>query len=182
MKRSVSLILALLLALSPAFCAAAEGVPFKTSYYTLTLPDGWIIDTDDLESGDDYEDLGYFYAPEEIGLLVVAYLEYYEELKDFSLWNADASELRDYTQSVLEDLEEFDPEPVGTVMAGGIPFVVVKGTDADGDFLYADTMTNGYAIVFEAYVTDMDGETVYPLTEDDVEQFNSILASFLPVT
>ena len=182
MKRSVCLLLALLLALSNVFCAAAEGFVFKTSYYTLTLPDGWIIDTDDLESDDASEDLGYFYAPETIGLVVAAYLEYYEDLKDLSLWSLDSKELQDYTETVLEELEDYSPELVGTVMAGAIPFILVKGTDEDGDFLYADTMTNGYAIVFEAYLTDTDGEVMYPMTENELEQFKSILTTFLPVT
>ena len=42
-------------------------------------------------------------------------------------------------------------------------------------------MTNGHAIQIEAYVTDSK-EKIYPLTEENIEQFKSILATFVPVT
>ncbi len=182
MKRSFCLLLALVLALPALLCAGAEENTFSTPYYTLTLPPDWIIDMEDLESGDGYEYLGCFYAPDEVGLAVFAYLEYYEDLKDISLWNADEAFLNDYAESVLEDLEDDDPELIGTVMANTIPFVLVKGTDKDGDYLYADTMTNGYAIEFECYVLDEFSEKQYPVTEKHIRQLTDILATFLPLT
>ena len=88
-----------------------------------------------------------------------------------------------YLEAVLEDFKDDNPEYLDTVMAGKIPIVLIKATDAAGEYLYADTMTNGYAIQIEAFVTDnSDEEKSYPLTEEKIEQFKSILATFVPVT
>ncbi len=115
-------------------------------------------------------------------MIVEAYLVFYEELKDVSLWNYSDAELKDYTDSLLEEFEDDDPKYLDTVMVGQIPFVLIKATDEDGEYLYADTMTNGYAIELCAYVTDEDAETMYPITEKHIEQFKSILATFQPVS
>lgn len=181
MKHVVCLALALLLAAS-LFCSAAAENVFTTKYFTMTLPDGWEIDTEDLESGQDAEALGFFGSSEEIGLVAGAYLVYYEDLKDFALWNAGEEELQAYAETVIEDFGDDSSEWIGTVMAGSIPFILIKGEDADGEYLYADTITNGYSIQFEVYVTDMEGEKYYPVTDSYIDQFKDILATFRPVS
>ena len=40
----------------------------------------------------------------------------------------------------------------------------------------------GYAIEFEFYVTDDDGEKQLPITDQDIEQIKTILATFRPAT
>ena len=181
MKRFVGLLLALLLSLSLVAGAAAE--TFSTAYFTLTLPDGWTAETDDL--GEDAEEgvefLGYFYAPGSVGLMVEAYLVYYEELKNLALWNASESDLSDYVDAILADFADDNPVYLGTVKVGGIPFVLIKGTDEDGEYLYTDTITNGYAIELMAYVSDEDGESLYPILDEHLEQFKNILSTFQPV-
>ena len=179
MKRMICILLSLALAL-PALLCAAEGVTFKSSYYTLTLPAGWEIDTDDAGPEDGYEFLGGFYSPDDTGLVVFAYLEYYEELADVSLWDADDELIQEYADILLEDFSDDNPEYIGVVKAGAIPFVLVRCTDEYGDYLYADTMTNGYAVEFEVYVMDWD-EHQYPLTDAYIEQFENILATFQPL-
>ena len=181
MKRTLCILLALALAMPAFLCAAADSATFTTPYYTLTLPEGWEIDMSDTGAEDGVEYLGCFYAPDDRGLVVYAFLEYFEEMKDFSLWNAGEDEIRDYTEMALEDLADDDPVSLGTVTAGPIPFVLIKGTDADGDYLYADTMTNGYAIIFEACVLDWD-ENQYPVTEKHIEQLRTVLSTLVPVT
>ena len=185
MKRIVTLLLALLLGLSAICCAAAEGVTFTTPYFTITLPDDWDFDTtplDDEEDEEGFEYLGLFGSTEDVGILAMAYLVYYEDLTDISLWNADEDDMALYIEAILDDFEDDDPELLGTVTAGSIPFVLIRGTDEDGEYLYADTMTNGYAIEIEAFVLDEDGETQLPFTDEYIEQFKSILETFLPVT
>ena len=184
MKRLISLALTLALVLSAVCCAAAEGVVFRTDYFTVTLPDGWEADTDTsgFEQYDDYQYLGCFLAPDDIGMIAGAYLAYYEDWSDFSLWNADEASIQDYVDVILEDLEDDSPEFLGLVYAGSIPFVLIRAADDYGDYLYAETMTNGYAIQFDGYVTDLDGIVQYPLSEEDIEVFRSILISFQPVT
>lgn len=180
MKRLLSVLLAAMLVLSAA--TALADVTFTTPYYTMTLPDGWEIDQEDLEadSGEGMEALGYCYASEEIGMVIEAFLLTYEDLQDFSLWKADAAGVQDYVDAVMEDFADDKPEFLGIVQAGSIPFVLIRGADEYGDYLYADTMTNGYAIEFMAYVTDAEGEIQYPLSDDAIETFKSILVTFLP--
>ncbi len=180
MKKTFCLILALVLALS-ASLALAAGDTFETNYFTMPLPDGWTYDNSDLEDPDLGEDLGYAYGPGDPSLLFEAYVLYYEDLKNVSLWSSDADELQAYIDAVLEDYAEDKAEYVDTVMAGSIPFVLLRCEDEEGPYLYADTMTNGYAIEFLAYVSDTKGGT-YDITEANIEEFKSILAGFTPVT
>lgn len=183
MKRLISLGIALLLVLSAVCCASAEGKTFKTPYFTLTLPSGWDGDTGDAEVDEDgMEYLGYLGEDKKVGLFVEAYLMYYEDFKDVSLWNADQAEIKEYAEIVLDDYADDDPEWIDTVMAGKIPFVLIQAEDEDGEYLYADTMTNGYAIIFIAYVLDEDGETEYPITQKHIDAFKSILETFQPVS
>lgn len=41
-------------------------------------------------------------------------------------------------------------------------------------------MTNGYAVEFEFFVTDAEGEKQLPLTERHIEQVKTLLATFQP--
>ncbi len=185
MKRTISLIFALVLALSAVCCAASAEETFKTPYFTLTMPSGWLIDTSEAEAAvnkDGEQFLGLFGDSAAIGLVVEADLVVYDELKDVSLWNYSEAELKDYADSVMEEFEGENPEYLGVVKAGNIPFVLIKATDEDGDYLYADTMTNGCAIMLCAYVTDEEAETMYPITKEHIEQFKSILTTFQPVS
>ena len=179
MKRLISLAVAAVLMLSAAF-AAAEGVTFSTPYFTMELPDGWIIETDDLDKKEGEETLGYFGSPDQIGLVCGAYLVYYEELKDFALWNASEEEVNAYTEVLMEEFEDSNPELIGILTADKIPLVMIRMHDDDGDFLYVDTVTNGYAIQFEISVTDSEGEKFYPITDEYIEQVKTILATFKP--
>ncbi len=183
MKRSLSLAFALLLILSAVCCAGAEEKSFRTAYFTITLPSGWDFSTDEAEvyeDGDQY--LGFFGEDISVGLIVASYIVYYEDFKDVSLWNATKAEMQDYIDTVMYEFDEDDPEYLGNVTAGNIPFVLIKAVDEDGDYLHAETMTNGYAIVFRAYVIGEDGETQYPMNDEYIEQFKSILTTFQPVS
>lgn len=183
MKRMIALVLALLLVLSAAGNALAADKTFKTPYYTLTLPDSWDSSTDDAETDEDgMEYLGFFGEDKDIGMIVESYLVYYERLKDVSLWDAGKDELEEYAEAILDDFADDEPELLDTVMAGKIPFVLMKGADEDGEYLYADTMTNGYAVIFIAYLVGPDGETQYPFSQKDIERFQSILKTFQPVS
>lgn len=180
MKKLTAIILSLLLTLG-IFSAMAGGETFTTKYFTMELPEGWEIDTSDLQSEENLEDLGLFYDAEGKGLAVEAFKTYYEDLKDFKLWELDDDTLKDYAALVLEDFEEDNPVFLDIVKAGSIPFVLFKAADEDGDYLYADTVANGHTIVFMAYVLDKDGETILPLTDEYIEEFKTILNTFKPV-
>ncbi|MBQ3278756.1 MAG: hypothetical protein IJG94_06305 [Clostridia bacterium] len=180
MKRITGLLLALALVLAMAVGALADGVTFSTKYFTLTLPQGWEIETEVMETEDGMEDLGCVASPEEPGLVIESFLLYDEDAKDKSLWNASEEELKAYAQEVMETYADDKPEYIGTIKAGNIPFVLIRCDDSESEYIYADTLTNGYYIMFMAY--SADANKFHPLTADQVEQFKSILATFVPVT
>ena len=183
MKRLISLILALALALSVVSTAFAAGSTFTTAYFSRELPDGWEYDTDKegIEEAEGEEYLGLFGSTEDVGLIAMAYMAYYEELKDMSLWNSSDAEIKEYADWILELFEDDDPVLLDTVMAGSIPFVMFKASDEFGDYLYAETVTNGYVIEFEVYIADFDGN-VFPMKDADIEQFKTILTTFKPIS
>ena len=181
MKRFLVLMTAAVLFLSVACAAAAE--TFSTSYFSLDLPDGWEIDTTDLEEEENAKTLGLFFGKTSDGFLVGnAFLVNNEGWKDVSLWNSSEEELKEYADSLLEDFADTNPELIGTVLAmdGKIPLVMIRGTDKDGEFVYADTMTNGVSIEFEFYVSDDEGDKQLPLTDEHIEQIKTILTSLKP--
>ena len=182
MKRSmICITLAVVLALA-AVCTAAAEQTFTTSYFTLQLPNDWLIETEDLESEEGEECLGYFGGPADIDVSAGVYLVYYENYKDVSLWNLSETELKAYTDDLLEELADAKPELIEIVKAGTIPLILIKGADKEGEFLYAETMTNGYAIEFEFYVTDPEGKVFYPMTDGYIEQIKNILSTLQPAT
>ncbi len=200
MKRFLTMITAAVLLLTGVCTAMADGVTFSTKYFTLQLPDGWETETapesteeDEEEDPDDaldpemdqeseqaQETLGFFGEPSDEGLVAAAYLVYYKEMKDVKLWDASEEELKEYTDGLLKDLEDVKPELIGVVKADKVPLVLIKGSDEDGEFLYADTVTNGYAIEFEFYISDAEGEKQLPFTDAQIEQVKTILATFKP--
>ena len=96
MKRFLMLITAMTLFLTAACTATADGVTFKTAYFTMQMPEGWEIDTDDLEKKEGEETLGFFGVELPEGMLIGgAYLVYYEQLKDIALWNSSEEELKE---------------------------------------------------------------------------------------
>ena len=169
MKRIFTLMVAaLLLALALCPALAEVGKIFTTDYFTLTLPKDWEIDTSDLEKDGDFQELGSLYAPEVPGLVMEAGLMHYADMEDISLWNADEKTMQDYIDATLEDLKDDNPKYETTLNVNGIPFIVISAEDKDGPFRYIDTMTNGYAVVFYAYVAA------------DWAQVEAILATFKP--
>ena len=181
MKRVFIMLLAVLMLAVPACAALAEaGQTFATDYYTLTIPQDWEINTSDLESEEDYKLLGDLYSPEVPGLVIETGLVHYEDMNDISLWNADEATTKEYIDAVLDELAEDNPKYVKTLNNGGIPFIVVKAEGEDGPYSYIDTMTNGYAVVFYAYVADDKSDTLLPMSDADWAQVESILATFKP--
>ena len=183
MKRCLALFTVLLLAL-PMACPAekAGGQVFETQYFTMQLPEDWTIDTRELEKEEDMEMLGYLFGPEDADWVLESAIMYYKDLKDIALWNSDEEEMQDYIDAVLEDFKDEEPEYLKTVMAGQIPFVLIRAVDDDGPYYYADTMTNGYAIVFYAYIARNDLDRTLEPTEEQMQQLEEILLTFAPVT
>ena len=182
MKRIAVILLALALLAAMACPALGEAAnTFSTAYYTLTLPEGWTIETSDLDKEENSEELGALYDPNDPGMVLEAGLIYYKDLDDITLWNADENTMQAYIDAILSDFEEDNPEYVTTLNAGAIPFIVIRAEDDDGPYYYIDTMTNGYAVVFYAYCASSDSDATLPLTDADWAQIEQILSTFQPV-
>ena len=181
MKKTLSLILARFVLCSAAWAAADDGVLFETEYYTLTLPDNWKIDLDDLEEDDKFEELGFMYAREDDGLAIEAALEYFESLDGISLWDAGEEDFQAYVDMILEEFAEDGAVVLDPVNANGIPFIIIRCEDDDGEYLYAETVTNGYVLSFYAYALDWDSNYL-PLEEKHLDTFREILSTFQPNT
>ena len=180
MKKLFAIVFALLFTLS-IVSAMADGVTFTSKYFTMELPEGW--ETADPEQEADDKDapecLGVFGQSEGEGLVCEAYIEYDEDSKTLSLWNSDAEELKDYAEAVMEGFEEDNPVYLDTIKANGIPFVLIRATDEDGEYLHANTVSNGYYIHFMVYAADAEGEFI-PLADKYIEEFKTILNTFKP--
>ena len=183
MKRIFAAVL-LFAVLTAAVCAAAaDSVVFTNDYYTLTLPSDWKIDLSDagMDEDEGYEDLGFLYSREDDGLAIETGLEYYENMKDVSLWDMSAEDLQAHIDELLE-IYDFDAAAyLDTVYAGAIPFVIIHCEDEEGEYYYAETVTNGYVVNFYAYALDWDSNYL-PLQAKHLDVFRSILKSFEPVT
>ncbi len=180
MKRLLSLVIALLLALSAVSFALAEETTLETPYYTLTLPDGWDYDTSEAEAFDqDSEFLGYFSQNQANGLFVESYVIRYNDMLTISLADFNEEELQDYASVTMEDFADGEPVDLGVALAGNIPFILIKASDEAGEYLYADTMIAGSNFQFIAYTQNVE-ENVLPITDEQVEAFKAVLATFVP--
>ena len=181
MKKLICLLAVFTLTVTLFSGAFAAGTVFETPYFTLELPEGWEIDQEELdkESEEGLEVLGYFGESAEIGLAAQVVLANYVDLNDFSLWNADEEGFQQYVDMLMEEFANDNPQNLGIQNVGGIPFVLIKCSYQDGEYLYVDTITNGHAVEFVAVVSDY-GEKYYPFTDDYIELFKTILATFKP--
>ncbi|MBO7664221.1 MAG: hypothetical protein J6U01_12730 [Clostridia bacterium] len=182
MKRWICAATAVMMVLFTVCLAAAEGVTFTTKYFTMQLPEGWETDFEDLTNEDGVEELGYFGEPAAYGLTGGSFLVYYEEMKDFRLFDASQEEMQAYIDALMEEYKDDHPVYLDTVMADKIPLVMFRCTDQDGEYILIDTMTNGYAIEIQFYVMSDDekDEKTYPVTDRQLELIKSVLATFRP--
>ena len=181
MKRMFALLLILVLAAAGTAVAEDLTQTFATPYYALSIPAGWTIDTSDLKSDKDYEELGLIYSPDDPGLTVDASLSYYSDMKDVSLWKATDAQMQDYIDKLTKELEDYEGRYVSTLQVGRIPFVVFHASDEYGPYYYVDTMTNGYAVVFYVYDYNYGTKQYTDPTEAEWSLFERILSTFVPV-
>ncbi len=179
MKRIVSLLLACALWLCAAAFAEKSENLFETKYYTMRAPEGWVCDYDDLKKEEKSWELGYIFRKPDYQLCVFAGLDYYSNWSDVSLWRGREEDMREYKDVLLKDYKDYSPELVETVTVGKIPFLVMKLTDNDAVFYYAETMTNGYAVSFEYYALDARSEW-RNVTDEEYRLFIEMLKTFEP--
>ena len=121
------------------------------------------------------------YAREDDGLAIEAALEYFESLDGISLWDAGEEDFQAYVDMILEEFAEDGAVVLDPVNANGIPFIIIRCEDDDGEYLYAETVTNGYVLSFYAYALDWDSNYL-PLEEKHLDTFREILSTFQPNT
>ena len=181
MKRLFGAVLILVLVLSLS-CALGElGQTFETKHYTLSIPDGWTVDKDDLNSKPGSWELGYAYAPEDDAMCIRATLDFYDSWDGISLWSADEDEMNEYRQAMMEDYAQYAPVLIDILYVGRIPFFVMRLTDDGEVFYWAETMTNGYVVGLECYALDKKGD-YRDVTDAERDLFIDILRTFEPKT
>lgn len=150
--------------------------------FSFEYPDGW----KDFGAETSQDVPGSYYEAAFLGgrrydaLNVTVRLYYddeYENVRLFSDGEA-VEELRSYIESTYYDILWSE---IVRSKEHGIPFVVVHGVDSAGESLYAETLNNGWSIVFEGYAfADTDYDEMRALTQQDVEIFCRMLESFKP--
>ncbi len=180
MKRVTLLVLTLVLAAALAAGACAEELTqvFTTSYYTLSVPGNWIVDTGSLWSDEDYEELGVLEAPTDVGLVIecAAFGDLDEDYE--ALWDGVSEDSLDAcVVALMEDYEDDDPEYLGALWTDGVPIVVLSAEDDEGPYFCVDTVVNGRELSFLAYVANADSDRTLEPSEEDVALLKRIIGS-----
>lgn len=156
--------LAALLSLSMVLSLAAAGADSYTAgdHYTIEYPDTMVLDDTAYADGNTQNNEWLFMLTGE-GFLIDAYLTTLENYApDFSLSAAGDAGIKEYLDEAAEAFSDRNPVLTATVTTdGGIPFYIFRLTDADGPYLYAETIANGVSVNFICYyvdgVTEPDG-------------------------
>lgn len=180
MKRFTALLLSLLLLFSCMVPASAARMmqTFSNEYFQIYLPGDWVID---LSSVADYYgklDLGFAYSGDK-SMLLEAYLNFYSEWAQDSLWINDAS-FEDYLIVLMDDFKNESPEMISKFYAGKYPGALLKLTGDYGTYLFGEIMINAYAYSFYFYLLNEDDTVNSNITQDEIELFQSILETFIP--
>ena len=181
MKRLIALLLTLLLLLSATGSASAAKMvqTFENDYFKIYIPGDWVID---LSSVADYYgmlDLGFAYSADKT-MLLESYMNFYSDWAEDSLWTGSKELWEEYEEFILVDLEEENPVILEKVYADKYPGVLVRGTNAYGDYLLGEFMINAYAYTFYFYLLNEDDSVNSDIQPDDIELFQSILETFAP--
>jgi hypothetical protein len=149
--------IAVLLSLSMALALAAAGADTYTvdAHYTVEYPDTMALD-DTAHADESTQNNVWLFMLEGEGFLIDAYLTTLENYDpDFSLSAAGEAGIQAYLDEVTEAFSDRSPEAAGSVITdGGIPFYIFRLTDADGPYLYAETIENGVGVNFICYYVD----------------------------
>lgn len=178
---AVALLIALLLA-SAAVPAAAQTYVCE-NLCTFDYPDDWEdfgADSSNDEEGE-YYNLAFIGGSAYDDLNVSVDLYYYDVYADIRLFSADEATLRDYVRDIESSFYEVASSEVVEVGEYGIPFAILRGTDRDGEALYAETLANGWCIAFYGYAYGRNGREMRELTDEDERIFREIIASFEPI-
>lgn len=182
MKKTLCALLMLLCAACPN-PAYAEPVVYEGAF-SIDPPDGWIFIPGDWESEEDSIYAGFIAGEDGETPIIYIDLFYYEEYKGRSL-SEDAPEDRDaYKDEILTSFEEYDPVRLESewryTSAQQIPFVCLDGKDSEGNYLYAETLINGWAVTFECYaITGKLFIRTRPLTDEEKAIFDAVIESFV---
>ena len=180
MRRAMFAMLALALALTLVMGASAEDLTqtFSTSYFTLSVPGNWIVDTGSLWSDEDYEELGVLEAPTDVGLVIecAAIGDLDEDYE--ALWDGVSEDGLDAcVVALMEEYEDDDPEYLGALWVEGVPIVVLGAEDDEGPYFCVDTVVDGHELSFLAYVANADSDRTLEPSEEDVALLKRIIGS-----
>ncbi len=177
--RKLSFFLATLLLLT--LCTPALAVTYNAgNIYTIQYDAAlWQLDdmTYSTEATDEYVWLFMLYNAE-TDVLIDASIEKIPEFEGLTLFMADEAQRSEYLKATLDAFQDQEIRHIATIMPTTleIPFYVYELSDEEGSFVYAETIVNGNAIIFNAYHgrTTQSSEALKPALEE-------ILLTFAPV-
>ncbi len=181
MKRFFALLLILAL-----FCSAAHAESWTqkvtTPYYTLTVPEDWIIDQEDLEAEDGTEDLAYISAERDNDILFLQLSVFVDEDDpDLSLWNLSETELQAFIREEIESFDDLrDVVYKGSITVNQIPFLLFDYLDEDGWYIGGMTVASGHYLYILALSVTYDGKYI-SAPEENREMLRKVIESFQPV-
>ena len=146
----------------------------------MYIPGDWVIDTSSVTEYWGLLDFGYMYAEDE-SMLIDSKLFFYGDWATDTLTTKNSSQWQAYTEFLLEDLKENNPEVVSSFYAGQHPGIILKCTNEDCTYLYGEIMIKAYAYGFYFYQYNEDGSFHSDISDENVELFESILETFVPL-
>ncbi len=179
MRKILALTLAAVLALAP--CALAQKFQWS-ELLTVEFPDGWLIQSDDVDNTDTYKRLVTSYDERDPnGLNVTVEIDHYEERAETDLNYADEADLEAYQARMLAEYAAYAPRAVGTVFTdeAETPFFIFEGTNAFGPFRQAETCVNGTVVKLFGYAYAEENVQNRAWTAKDDQQFEGIVKSLV---
>lgn len=176
-KRCLLLAAVLLCALcTPALAVEYNAADIYTIHYDAAV---WQLDdmTYSDEASDEYVWLFMLYNAQK-DVLIDASIEKIPEFEGLTLFMAGEAERNEYLRATLDAFQDQSIKHIATILPTTleIPFYVYSLEDEEGGYVYAETIVNGNAIIFNAYHGRSTGSTdaLLPALEE-------VLATFTPV-
>ncbi len=151
------LVFLLVCMLACTVCLSALAVEYTTvnNLFTITYDENLYL-LDDFtylnENTSDYQWLYMLYLPEK-DVVVDVEMEYMPEFEGVTLYTASEATYAQYVDATLDLFSDYHIQLLDTITVSeqNIPFYIYSKEDADGAYITAETIVNGWAIQFSTY-------------------------------
>ena len=181
-KKSIAILLALLLTLMPA-SALAKTLTCR-NIFSIEYPLLWINygadDSWDVEN--EYYDLGFIGGFDASALNIELAAYYIPQYSDVRLFDAEQEIIDEFAGLLLEEYPEGELVEIVYVGDYQIPFIIIRYCDSYGDGIAAETLSNGWNITLDGFAyADESYTSTRELTESDISTFMDVVYSFEPI-